>query len=412
VQLAALVGAGALLAALLRLHAPLAALRFWQGILAISLLWPAYQLWAHTAAPSFTLAGQGWSSVTLWPSTSAASTIGLNPTLIALILATLAAGAVVRLVRIAAGVRKLRAIRATSTPASSLAPIAEPLKQRLGISADIRFTDAVTGPATFGAGRPTVLLPPQVNLLAPQVQRAILCHELLHVRRRDWLATIAEELWCAMLWFHPAARALAAQLSLARETLVDQETISCTGDRRAYAAALLECSTTGPRLAGASALIDRGGLERRIALITEEVHMAGATLAIRVFVAVFGIAAAILVATATLPMGVTVHAQAGNVYRPGPGSGVTLPQVVKEVKPTYTPQALQAKVQGSVWLTTIVLPDGGVGEVIVQQSLDEEHGLDEAAVTAVKQWQFKPGTKDGKPVPVEVTIEMTFTLEK
>lgn len=60
----------------------------------------------------------------------------------------------------------------------------------------------------------------------------------------------------------------------------------------------------------------------------------------------------------------------------------------------------------------VVLPNGTVGDVTVVKSLDDEHGLDEQAIRATRQWQFKPGTKDGKPVAVEVTIEMTFTLKK
>jgi len=42
--------------------------------------------------------------------------------------------------------------------------------------------------------------------------------------------------------------------------------------------------------------------------------------------------------------------------------------------------------------------------------LDTQHGLDDEAVKALKQWRFSPGTKDGKPVPVVVELEMTFTL--
>ena len=45
------------------------------------------------------------------------------------------------------------------------------------------------------------------------------------------------------------------------------------------------------------------------------------------------------------------------------------------------------------------------------RSLDTQYGLDAQAVSAVKQWLFKPGTKEGKPVAVHVTIEMTFTLK-
>ncbi len=51
----------------------------------------------------------------------------------------------------------------------------------------------------------------------------------------------------------------------------------------------------------------------------------------------------------------------GGAYRPG--AGITLPRVLKEVKPAYTADAMRAKVQGSVWLECIVMPDGSVGEV-------------------------------------------------
>lgn len=94
-----------------------------------------------------------------------------------------------------------------------------------------------------------------------------------------------------------------------------------------------------------------------------------------------------------------------------PGNGVSLPVVVKEVKPTYTREAKEAGIRGSVWLRVVVQADGLVGDVQVTRSLDKEHGLDNQAVQAAKQWEFKPGAKDGTAVAVEVTLEMTFTLK-
>lgn len=98
----------------------------------------------------------------------------------------------------------------------------------------------------------------------------------------------------------------------------------------------------------------------------------------------------------------------GGAYRPG--SGVTLPQVVREVKPAYTADAMRAKVQGSVWLECIVMPDGNVGDVKVTRSLDPIFGLDQEAIKAAKMWKFRPGMRQGEPVPVIITIELTFTL--
>ena len=98
----------------------------------------------------------------------------------------------------------------------------------------------------------------------------------------------------------------------------------------------------------------------------------------------------------------------GGAYRPG--SGITLPTVVREVKPAYTADAMRAKVQGSVWLECIVMPDGSVGDVKVTRSLDPIFGLDQEAIKAAKQWRFRPGMRQGAPVPVIITIELTFTL--
>ena len=98
----------------------------------------------------------------------------------------------------------------------------------------------------------------------------------------------------------------------------------------------------------------------------------------------------------------------GGAYRPG--SGVTLPSVLREVKPAYTADAMRAKVQGSVWLECIVMPDGSVGDVKVTRSLDPIFGLDQEAIKAAKLWRFRPGMRQGEPVPVIITIELTFTL--
>lgn len=63
-------------------------------------------------------------------------------------------------------------------------------------------------------------------------------------------------------------------------------------------------------------------------------------------------------------------------------------------------------------MRVVVLENGNVGDVVVTQSLDKEHGLDQAAIDAVRQWEFEPGMKDGQPVAVEVEIKMRFSLKK
>lgn len=81
-------------------------------------------------------------------------------------------------------------------------------------------------------------------------------------------------------------------------------------------------------------------------------------------------------------------------------------------EPVYTPAALRAKIQGIVTLEAVVLADGTVGEVRVTQSLDKDYGLDAAALAAVKQWTFEPGTLNGQPVSVLVSVTAEFRLHQ
>lgn len=97
-------------------------------------------------------------------------------------------------------------------------------------------------------------------------------------------------------------------------------------------------------------------------------------------------------------------------YEPG-RSGVTPPGVVRQVQADYTESAKSARIEGDVVMWAVVRADGTVGDVVVQKSVDRINGLDTQAVKALKQWQFTPGTKDGKPVPVRISVKTTFALK-
>ena len=112
---------------------------------------------------------------------------------------------------------------------------------------------------------------------------------------------------------------------------------------------------------------------------------------------------------AVLVLGAAASAQEP-VYKVG-DQGVESPKVVFEAKPSYTAGAMKAGIQGKVEMQTVVGTDGKPGDITVTQSLDAEHGLDDNAVDALKKWRFEPGRKDGKAVPVQVTVDMTFTLK-
>jgi TonB family protein len=110
-----------------------------------------------------------------------------------------------------------------------------------------------------------------------------------------------------------------------------------------------------------------------------------------------------LVAASLVPVG------AQEIYKVG--NGVSAPIVIKEVRPEYTQDAKKARIEGDVQLYVVVRADGRVGDVKVARSLDSTFGLDQQAVNAAKAWIFKPGLKNGKPVAVQVILQLTFTLK-
>ena len=103
------------------------------------------------------------------------------------------------------------------------------------------------------------------------------------------------------------------------------------------------------------------------------------------------------------------QSEAPKVYEPG--NGVTAPVLIKSVSPKYTSEAMQAGIEGVVELAVVVSTEGTVSEVTVTKSLDREHGLDAEAVKAAKQWLFKPGTREGKPVAVRIQLILEFRLK-
>jgi TonB family protein len=109
--------------------------------------------------------------------------------------------------------------------------------------------------------------------------------------------------------------------------------------------------------------------------------------------------------TLKAPMPKALNAS-GGVYRVG--GGVTAPMLASKVEPSYSDEARAAKYQGTVLVYVEIGPDGLAHNASVMQGLGL--GLDEKAIEAINQWQFKPGTKDGVPVTVAATIEVNFRL--
>ncbi len=403
-QIAALAAAAAALAAVLKVRNPAALYRGWQLLLAVSVAVPLLQPWVEVelSRPAATLA-------------TARSTFHLaSPAfnLAALILAVIGCGALVRLALLSLGLLQLRRIRRAGRGLQQALPLVAELREVLGVDAELYVSPLLDGAVSFGLRHPTILLPEGFSSMAPAAQKAVLCHELLHVRRRDWGFALAEEFLRAIFWFHPAIWWVVERIHLAREQLVDREVIALLGEREPYLDALLQTAALRARtsLSAAPSFVRTRHLRQRVALILKEDIMSPK----RLKLSLAAVAGALVLTTAwaisTFPLQSPTEpgqpAPLGKVYKVG--DGISAPKLSYKIEPDYTADARQAKLQGTVVLAIEISPAGTVQSAKVSRGLGL--GLDEKAVEAIQKWRFSPALKDGQPVAVSASVEVNFRL--
>ena len=408
-QTTLLLGIGLLLPPLFRMRAPRACLFYWQGLLLAVLLLPLFQ--PAAGRPLF-LEGAVVTVTGRWLGGLAASgAVEEGWTLQRLLLLVLAAGALGRLAWLGLGLRGLHSWCRDARPAA-LAPAVEQVIQRLGDRerrARLLISPRVESPVTFGWRRPVVLLPSGFSELPIAAQSGIVCHELLHVRRRDWLFALFEEGIRALLWFHPGVWMLLSRIALSREQVVDREAVRLTGSRRAYLEALraVACPSWQTAVPGLP-FFHRGHLRERVTQLCKEVPMSRRRIA-----GLLTTFAGLLALTAVL--GILAFPMAGTAW--AAGKPIKVEGNVQPPKAQYTPQpeypenARKEHVEGITVVKITIDEQGKVKDPNVEQSSGNQD-LDKAAVKAVSAWTFQPATLDGKPVAVYYTITIRFKADE
>jgi TonB family protein len=100
------------------------------------------------------------------------------------------------------------------------------------------------------------------------------------------------------------------------------------------------------------------------------------------------------------------NAKSDEVYTAG--GDVKAPKIIHYVEPDFSPSSQEAYVEGVVRLSAIVNVEGLPTDLKILSGLNAEE--DQTAVEALKQWRFKPGTKNGQAVRVRITVEINFHL--
>jgi beta-lactamase regulating signal transducer with metallopeptidase domain len=283
-QVAILTAAAAALAWAFRLRVPRAELVFWYMLLAMCVLFPFAQPW-H-ASPAETAAQVTFGAIPLGTAVSRSGSFGLSWPYgwSGALLAVLAVGALLRLALLGLGVIRLRRLEHRAAPAPRCVAL-DCATTLAGAEAEFRWSDEVLGPVTFGLRRPVVLLPAGFYDLAPAEQESVAVHELLHVRRSDWLYTIGEEIVRAVLWFHPAIWFVLNRIQLAREQAVDRAVVDCTRYTDEYVGALLKIAAARiePDLAPAPLFLKKRHLRERVAAIVKGANMSKRRLSLTMF---------------------------------------------------------------------------------------------------------------------------------
>jgi beta-lactamase regulating signal transducer with metallopeptidase domain len=280
-QVALLVLAAGFLPRLFQIRQPQVLLTYWRVLLLICFVLPFLQPWRRLPSAAAVLVVPGASDVTLSPSTMPVATSWHFPSMEAIaqvIGIVILCGIVLRFALLVLGLLRLRRFREASTPITDSAESAAILNRMcatVGASAEFRLAANVDSPVTFGLAKPVVLLPEHFLSTDARFQSAIACHELLHIRRRDWAQHLVEEIVRAVFWFHPAIAWLISRVRLAREQMVDLEVVRLTNARKAYLEALLEFTDGRTRIAAIPAppFLAERQLVERVALMLKEVRM-------------------------------------------------------------------------------------------------------------------------------------------
>jgi TonB family protein len=274
-QMAILAASGTLLAHVFRLRIPRVSLIYWQTLLLGCLLLPALQKWEHPAAfPSFHAV-----ETTAIPIPSSGAISDSMPVKILPVMETiviiLVSGAVLRLIWLVLGFLRLSRLLNKSKRLDEAPAITDRISSLIRVQARFFLSNEIDSPATFGILKPIVLLPGSFHKMSEACREAVVYHELLHIRRRDWALILAEEIVRTIFWFHPAVWWLLSRIHLTREQSVDQEVVKLTGNQKPYLDSLIEIARMHgrPKAFPAPLFLRERHLVQRVALLLKEVSM-------------------------------------------------------------------------------------------------------------------------------------------
>ena len=302
--------------------------------------------------------------------------------------------------------------------------------ERVGLPPDRVFlTDSQVMPCVVGLHRATLVLPrraaEQLNLAELS---AIFAHEAAHMRRWDVARTVFQRAAALIFFFYPPLWLVLRRLNRSAELACDELVLDSEIPAETYAAALAKTLRLGlfphhlPALSGGgssfvSERLERirqpgrniGMLRHKIALVAG--FFAIATLSVLPLADPDLAAADTPMSPAALESLTPTLSAAQDPVRIREGEGMEEPEVTHKVDPAYPDEARRAGLQGEVVVEVTVDEEGHVEEAQVVSDIEDAPMLSEAALVAIRQWEFAPTLIDGAAAKVLFTITVRFRLE-
>jgi TonB family protein len=279
---------------------------------------------------------------------------------------------------------------------------------------ELASSSRVSGPATVGVRRRTLLLPPAfLDKLSADELDAVLAHEFAHMRRWDFAKNLLYGIVSLPVAYHPLLWLTRARLSETRELVCDAMAAEAVGGREGYARSLLRLARMlsdrkAPRILHAIGILDANIFERRVMQLTRRsFEVTGARR-----LALVAACALLAIATCTSALALRMDVTENSTQKPNPASVNVKADslvVVTKAPPVYPEDAKKNKVTGDVILAATIGKDGTVEKLRV---VSGPSALQRAAVDAVKQWRYQPFLLNGNPIEVKTNITIKFTLIK
>jgi TonB family protein len=252
-----------------------------------------------------------------------------------------ACGAGVGLFWLVCGAWRIRQLRWRSVPASIGSDI-DSLRETLAPRAEFRWSSDLQQPVTLGVWRPLILLPRRFDALSDEGKRTVACHELLHVRRRDWIWTLVEAHVRVVCWFHPGIWWLVDRIQLVREQVVDELVVDHTSARKEYMKSLMTFADSARPTVLSSAFLRRRHLRSRMRELVKEGRMSVPRLALTMIALTLVMAGVTAATVRALPLDLSALAQTGAASRmeirlaeTTPGAGLQQASVPGSDQPIY-----------------------------------------------------------------------------